>query len=376
MSNLNHHLRDYAARLEAAALPVTTDELRRRLPVAAHRRRFLAAAAVILVAIALTGALYALRDDRSEVTAGESISGTVLFYADAGSIVRRDIGTGNERRVALPNTTTVLKLLVVDDTLFALAGSTDDAGSVISEAVAVDVDLTGVPRSLGPSQILVASLKRGSVWLWDGSWDGELRQVDPHGMVTARTPAPSGFPYAAVPGGFVIDLPNYHLGVWDTASGGSRPLAAEPGRSSHQLVAAHDGAIIWLGCDDSAPVPCGLHITEVDGGRRTIAMEWNHENWSAGAISREGDTLAIVTNEATPRLLLVDLNLGRVLSEQMLTVDERPAPGGLGDQPELRWVANDKCIAWTSGSGTSVNCPGDGSQASVGTPTRTPIAGR
>lgn len=375
MSDLDHHLRDYAAHLEAAASPVTTDELRLRLPVAAHRRRFLAAAAVILVAAALTGALHALRDDRSEVTAGGSVSGTVLFYADAGSIVRHDLGTGNERRVALPHTTTVLKLLVVDDTLFALAGSTDNAGRVISEAVAVDLDLTGAPRSLGPSQILVPSLNRGRVWLWDGNWDGELREVDSHGTMTATTPAPSGFPFAAVPGGFVIDLPNYHLGVWDTAREGSRPLAAEPGRSSDQLVAVHDGTIIWLGCDDSAPVPCGLHVTEADGSRRTIVMEWNHENWSAGAVTTTGDTLAVITSEATPRLILVDLRLGRVLSQQVLTVEERPAPGGLGDQPELRWVANDRCIAWTSGSGTSVTCPGDESQGSVGTPPRTPIAG-
>lgn len=375
MPDLEYQLRRYADHLETVAPPLSIDDIERSDP-GSHRPKRLIVAAAVMITVALVAALELRADDESEVAAGTSVSAAVVFYADGDSLVRRDVGTGEERRTRLDGTQSVLDLLVVGDTLFALTEPAGHDGNYTRQALAVDANLTGTPRPLGPSMVLLASVEPGRVWLWDGDWDGELREVDTTGNVTATTPTPSGFPFAAIPGGFVIDLPLYHLGAWNTDNATSSPLAAAADeRFQQQFLATHDTTMVWLGCDNDAVVPCGLHITDAGGRRRTIEVDWTIDLRAAGAISSDGDTLALVTGEAASNVFLIDLREGRILTEQTLLTDERLAPAGVGDQPELAWVAEDECVAWTSVAGISLRCRDDGSTASILTPARTPIAG-
>lgn len=374
MSDLDQQLHDYARQLDAGAPTVTVEEVQQRRSGGSRRPVFVVAAAVVLVVAAVAGGVVlGGSEDAARVAADGALGEAVLVYADGGTLVRVELGTGTDHRRRLSGTESVMQLLVVGDTVVALVEpSHEPEASFVPEAIAIDLDLTDAPRPLGKSVILVRSVQPDRVWLWDGDWEGELREVTTDGETTATTPAPPGAPAAAIPDGFVIDLANYQLGTWNAAGQESTPLAREPQRSAHQLIAVHDSTIIWLGCDAALALPCGLHLTDADGGTRSLLLDWEAGRAHTGAVTRDGTTLAVILNGATPQLVLVDLHTAQVVLSRRLAAR---GAADAADPPSLVWVASDKCVAWTTDAGTSVDCPIDGSTIQVDTPPRTPLGG-
>lgn len=378
MPDLMEQLRGHAASLDTSAVPVTVDEITLRAPRRRRPARLVAVAAVAAMGMLAAVAVQVARRDAAEVKVVNTppqVEAAVLYYSDGATVVRHEVGTGEERRVLLPGVT---EMLVAGDTLFVTAfrPETDGSPFLTTDAFALAANFGQSPVALGESRILVRSLTPNRVWLWDGRWAGELREATPDGTVTATTPAPEVHPVAALPGGFVGD----GTVLWSIEHQEPTPVAEKPRRSPHMFIAATGRTVIWVGCDDDAPdVPdtCRLHLTDLDGDDRTILIDWGL--WRdlalpAGAVSGDGRTLALAfdKDESHAQLLRIDLESARVLSaEQIPPTDDDEYPF------RLAWASGGRCIALTSVHATSVSltCP-DGSRATVRVPARTVIAGR
>ncbi len=377
MPEVEERIRRYGSSLERASHSVVATEVLEPGTAPTRQRRggpFAAGfvAAGVAVGLVVFSVVLLRGGDEDPTTFGlrAPLLNTAVVYVDGASLVRVDLGDRAERRVSLSDERGILGVERIDNHLIV------QSQERTSDVYLVDLRLIEQPRRLGKGVVVLPSRRTGYLWLWDGNWEGVTRELSFDGEERRQIPAPPGFPYAEVAGGFLVEGDGGGLSVWSPSTGTETPVAPAEGIPHLAVLDVVADTVAWQppGCAEApgevgfaAGVSCPIHFTNLATGNDRTTVE-SIGVVDAGALSPNATRFAALATSpekvgSTPESLLV-VDLATMTSRTLTAVNNRE--NARVPRSSLAWTLNSECVLWTvAGNELRANCIPNGEQMNL-----------